>query len=243
MNNLKGKVAIITGASSGIGLAIGKAFARVGASVVLAARREALLAAAVAEIESGGGRALAVAADVTREDDVQRLFERTAYHFGPVDILVNNAGVFTGAPTDELSAETWRQVVEINLTGAFLCSREALRVMKGRRQGRIINMGSISAKAPRPHSIAYTSTKFALEGMTRSLALDGRPFGITASIVHPGNTETQIWDGKEELAHAEGVMKPDDLAQVFVTVATMPEGVNLLESVILPITMPFLGRG
>jgi NAD(P)-dependent dehydrogenase (short-subunit alcohol dehydrogenase family) len=171
------------------------------------------------------------------------LFRQTIDAYGRIDILVNNAGVSKGAPTDELSLEVWQQVIDVNLTAAFLCSREALKLMKSRRSGRIINIGSVSAKVPRVNSAAYTTSKFGLEGLTRSLALDAREFGIAVSILHPGNTLTPIWNGREEIARKEGVMSPDDLARVAVTIATLPPDVNLLESIVLPVSMPFVGRG
>jgi NAD(P)-dependent dehydrogenase (short-subunit alcohol dehydrogenase family) len=163
--------------------------------------------------------------------------------FGRVDILVNNAGVSKGGPTDELSLEVWQQVIGVNLTGAFLCSREAFKIMKSQRTGRIINIGSVSAKVPRINSAPYTTSKFGLEGLTRSLALDGREFGIAVSILHPGNTATPIWVEREQIARQEGVMSPDDLARVAVTIAALPPEVNLLESLVLPVSMPFVGRG
>jgi NAD(P)-dependent dehydrogenase (short-subunit alcohol dehydrogenase family) len=243
MGQLQDRIAVITGASTGIGQSIAAAFAAEGAKTVLASRSREKLEVAADEIRSAGGQAHVVPTDVTVEDEVVDLFRQTLAAYGRVDILVNNAGVSKGAPTDELSLEVWQQVIAVNLTAAFLCSREALKIMKSQRSGRIINIGSVSAKVPRSHSAAYTTSKFGLEGLTRSLALDARDFGIAASILHPGNTATPIWTGREEIARREGVMSPDDLARVAVTIATLPPEVNLLESIVLPVSMPFVGRG
>ncbi len=243
MNSLQDRVAVVTGASTGIGAAIAQAFAAAGARVVLAARSQDKLAALVAAITATGGKAVAVAADVTSEADVAHLFAATQSAFGPLDILVNNAGIAAPGKTEELAPDAWRRVIDVNLTGAFLCSREALAVMKPRRSGRILNIGSISSKMPRPHSAAYTASKFGLEGLTRSLALDGREFGIAVSVMQPGNVDTPLWTGREDAVRREGLMSPADLAQVAVMMMSLPPEANLLEAVILPVSQPFLGRG
>ena len=243
MGQLQDQVAVITGASSGIGARIAAAFASEDARTVLAARRRDRLEALAEEIQGAGGRALVVSTDVTDEAQVAALFQKTSDAFGRVDILVNNAGIGGAGPTEELSLEVWQRVLDVNLTGAFLCSREALRIMRPRRSGRIINIGSVSAKVPRTDSAAYTTSKFGLEGLTRSLALDARSSGIAVSILHPGNTVTPIWRGREEIARKEGAMSPDDIARIVVMMATLPPELNLLEGVILPVSMPFVGRG
>ena len=243
MGQLQEQVAVITGASSGIGARIAAAFASEDARTVLAARRRDRLEALAEEIQDAGGRALVVSTDVTDEAQVAALFQKTTDAFGRVDILVNNAGIGGAGPTEELSLEVWQRVLDVNLTGAFLCSREALRIMRPRRSGRIINIGSVSAKVPRADSAAYTTSKFGLEGLTRSLALDARSSGIAVSILHPGNTVTPIWRGREEIARKEGAMSPDDIARIVVMMATLPPELNLLEGVILPVSMPFVGRG
>ena len=243
MGQLQEQVAVVTGASTGIGKSIAVAFEAEGAKVVLASRNREKLEAAAKEIQDAGGTALVVPTNVSVEADVEDLFRQILEAFGRVDILVNNAGITTKAPTDELTLAAWQSVLDVNLTGAFLCSREALKIMKRQQSGRIINIGSISAKVPRPNSAPYVTSKFGLEGFTRSLALDGREHGISVCILHPGNTATPIWEGREDQAQKEGVMSPDDLARVAVTMATLPPDVNVLESIVLPVKMPFLGRG
>lgn len=243
MGQLTDRIAIVTGASAGIGRGIATAFAREGASVVLAARRREPIEALAREIESAGGKALAVPTDVTVEAQVLSLFQRTLDAYGRLDILVNNAGLAAGKPTEELSLDTWRRVLDCNITGAFLCSREAFKIMKRQGSGRILNIGSISAKVPRPHSAAYTTSKFALEGLTRSLAVDGRGHGVSASVLQPGNVATPLWNGREDMMQREGAMSPEDVARVAVTMMALPPEVNFYEAVVLPLTMPMLGRG
>ncbi len=243
MGKLQDQVTVITGASSGIGASIATAFAAEGATTVLAARRQDRLEAAAGEIRSTGGSALVVPFDITVEEQVRELFQKTRDAFGRVDILINNAGIARGGPTEKLTLQDWQKVLDVNLTGAFLCSREALRIMKPRRSGRIINIGSVSAKVPRFASAPYTTTKFGLEGLTRSLALDARRSGISVSILHPGNTTSEMWRGREETARREGSMSPEDVARIVVMMATLPPEVNMLEGVVLPLSMPFVGRG
>lgn len=243
MAKLQDRIAIVTGGGTGIGKGIALAFAAEGAKVVLASRNRDNLDAAAAEISGAGGSAMVVPTDVTVEAEVIDLFRQTTEAHGRLDILVNNSGISTGTPTDELSLEDWQRVVDVNLTAAFLCSREAFRVMKPQGRGRIVNVGSVSAKVPRPNSAPYTATKFGLEGLTRSLAVDGRAHGIAVSVVQPGNTESLIWQGREAAAEKEGIMAAADVASAVVTMVSLPDGVNLFESTILPVTMPLLGRG
>lgn len=243
MNQLAERVAIVTGASSGIGRAIAEAYAAEGATVVLAARSADKLDEVAAAIGKTGGTAIPVRTDVTREAEVIALFRRVMADHGRLDILVNNAGGNVKSTTHELSLADWQRIIDLNLTAAFLCSREALKVMIPQKGGRIINIGSVSAKMPRVHSAAYTTSKFGLEGLTRSLALDGREHGIAVSILQPGNTATAIWEGRADQGRKEGIMQSEDVARVALLMATLPEGVSLLEGVILPFSMPFLGRG
>jgi len=242
MGRLSGRVGVVTGASSGIGEAIAEGLAAEGMAVVLAARRADRLDQLAARIAAAGGRARAVRTDVTVEDDVICLFHAVNNEFARLDLLVNCAGFADPTPTHELSLERWRAIVDANLTSAFLCSREALKIMRPQKRGRIINIGSISATMPRPDQIGYTSTKFALDGLTRSLALDGRPHGITASIIHPGSTATELVPNMHARPSAE-TMKAAEVAAVAVLTACLPDETNLLEATILPIAQPFLGRG
>jgi NAD(P)-dependent dehydrogenase (short-subunit alcohol dehydrogenase family) len=243
MKQLEGRIAIVTGASTGIGKAIAKEYSQEGAVSVAVARSPDKLGTLVQEIASAGGRAEAIAADVSIEADVQRVFSSVLQRYGRVDILVNNAGITSRLPTDELPLADWERVIAVNVTGAFLCAREALRAMKPRRSGRIINIGSVAAKAPRPDSIAYTTSKSALEGMTRSLAIDARDWGIGVSVLQPGNTRTELWTRRGALAEKEGIMDPRDVARVAVLIASLPNGTNLFEAIVHPIRMPWMGRG
>jgi NAD(P)-dependent dehydrogenase (short-subunit alcohol dehydrogenase family) len=242
MHSLVGRTAIVTGASSGIGEAVARRFSAAGASVVITARRADRLSALADELNGAGGSVAAIAADVTREEQVERLFGEAVRRHGRLDILVNNAGVADSTPIEDLSLERWREVMDSNLVSAFLCCRAAFGLMKSQGQGRIIVVGSISALTPRPRSPAYTASKFALEGLTRSLALDGREHGVTVGIVHPGSTATELAPGLAS-ANPNRTMRPDAVAEIVHCVAAMPNAVNVLHSVVLPIAQPFLGRG
>jgi NAD(P)-dependent dehydrogenase (short-subunit alcohol dehydrogenase family) len=249
---LDGKVAIVTGASNGIGRAIAEAFAAAGAKTVLAARRAELLNEIAAGIEARGGVALPVPTDVTREEAVTALFAAAQKTFGRLDVLVNNAGIATHKPTEEITLDYWQNALAINLTAPFLCSRAAIRAMKEQapQGGRIINMGSISSKTPRPDSIPYTTTKFALQGMTHQLTQDGRKYNIVASIIHPGSTLSSFsaFAGRTEAGAGETpadyIMTADEVAKVAVLMAALPPEVNLYEATILPNHQrSFIGRG
>jgi NAD(P)-dependent dehydrogenase (short-subunit alcohol dehydrogenase family) len=239
---LRGRVVLVTGASSGIGEATALAFARVGAKVVLAARRIERLRDLAARIAGEGGTAQEIRADVTREEDVARLFAATVERFGTLDVLVNNAGIADATPTETLSLDRWRAVIDANLTSAFLCGRAALRIMQPKGRGRIINIGSLSAHVPRAHSAAYTASKFALDGLTRSMAVDGRAHGIAVSIFHPGMVATELAPGMAA-APAEQMSDASDTADILVHMASVPDHLNFLEGLMLPLAVPFLGRG
>jgi NAD(P)-dependent dehydrogenase (short-subunit alcohol dehydrogenase family) len=187
---LQGKIAIVTGASNGIGRGIAETFAAEGAKTVLVARRAVLLEEVAAAIKSRGGEALPVPSDLTKEDAVTALFALVQKAFGRIDVLVNNAGIATHRNTEDITLEYWREALDINITAPFLCAREAIRLMKAQepKGGRIINIGSVSAKTPRPDSLPYTVTKFGLQGMTHQLTMDGRKHNIVSSIIHPGAT-------------------------------------------------------
>ena len=240
MGQLDGKTAIVTGGGTGIGKAIAEALAAEGATCVLAARNAERLEEAAKSIPN----AVAMACDVTDDEQVDALFDQTAANHGPVDILVNNAGMAFPTPTHELPPDAFRQVIAVNLTGCFLCARKALQQMIPRREGRILNIGSISGQMSRPHSVAYTTSKFGLDGMTRSLALDAREHGIAVSVLHPGNVPTNIWQGRvEEMRAAEGMVPLEDIGKAALAMLTMAPEVNMLSSVILPLSQPYLGRG
>ncbi len=240
---LRGKVALVTGASKGIGAGVAVALARRGCQVVLTARDHTALQAVVAGISASGGTAHAISGDVTSEVDVEQLFAQVVERFGRLDILVNNAGMAISGRIDELSLADWLQVQAVNVTGVFLCSRAAARIMKPQKSGKIINIGSISGQMPRPKSVPYTTSKFAVSGMTKALALELRPFNIAVSCVHPGNVMTDIWQASPDVPEREGVMSVADVAEVVATIAALPATVNMFETVILPVSQPYLGRG
>lgn len=243
MPRLGGKTAIVTGAGSGIGKAIARVLAEEGARLVLAGRRIAALEATANEIASIGVENLVVPTDVTDEVQVIALFER-AKQLGPtLDLVVNNAGTFEGGPIESLDLATWQHVVAVNLTGPFLGTREAMRVMKPQGSGRIINIGSISAQMPRMHSVPYTTTKHGLVGLTKAAALEGREFGISVCCLHPGNVETERRAASDALADQEPMMTPAELAETVRTMATLPNHVTMLEAIVLPVGQAYVGRG
>jgi NAD(P)-dependent dehydrogenase (short-subunit alcohol dehydrogenase family) len=244
------RVAVITGAGSGIGRATARAFLAAGYRVALLGRR----ADALAETAGESG-ALVLPTDVTDPAQVDAAFDAIAAAFGRVDVLFNNAGIFgPAASVDEVSVEAWDATVAVNLTGAFLCARATVRIMKAQNPqgGRIINNGSISAHAPRPLSVAYTTTKHAITGMTKAIDLDGRPFGISCGQIDIGNTATEITAG---LGVGAGALQADgsrrveptfdvsDAAATVLFMAELPASVNVRELVITAAGMPFGGRG
>lgn len=243
MEELSNRVAIVTGASSGIGKTIAQTFVKAGARVVLVSNELEALNETAKELSESGGVCTAIEADITKEEDVIKLHEKTLNLFGRIDLLVNNAGVATSAAIDEISFQDWQKVIDVNLTGAFLCSRESFIVMKQQSGGRIINIGSVSSKVPRPGSLPYVASKAGLEGLTKSLALEGREFSITASILYLGNTMSGFWEKSPEVAAQEGVMSKETVAKMVLNVASMPDDVLVMETTLLPVNMPFLGRG
>jgi NAD(P)-dependent dehydrogenase (short-subunit alcohol dehydrogenase family) len=247
-----GKVALVTGGGSGIGRAVALALLREGYRVVLAGRRPDALAETVA-LAPPGTTALPVPADVTDPASVRALFEQTVAAFGRLDVLFNNAG--TGAPPlplEDLTFDQWRRVVDVNLTGPFLCTQEAFRVMKGQspRGGRIINNGSISATAPRPNSAPYTATKHAVTGLTKSTALDGRKYDIACGQIDIGNAATEMTTRMAEgvpqangTIAAEPRMDVEHVARAVVYMAGLPLEANVLFMTVMATTMPLVGRG
>jgi NAD(P)-dependent dehydrogenase (short-subunit alcohol dehydrogenase family) len=246
-----GKVAVVTGAGSGIGRAVARLMLAGGYRVALAGRREAQLH----ETADGHPEALALACDVTRPDDVERLFEATRQRWGRVDVLFNNAGVFgPAASVDEISLADWNATVAVNLTGSMLCAAAAVRAMKAQepKGGRIINNGSISAHSPRPRTVAYTVTKHAMTGLTKSIELDGRGFGITCGQIDIGNTATEIMDtigvGSGALQadgsrRVEPMFPVEDAARAVLLMANMPAAASVGSVVITAAGMPYIGRG
>ena len=248
---MESKIAVVTGAGSGIGAAVAAALGHDGWTVVLAGRRRTRLeevAAAHADLPFDP-----VPTDVTDEESVRNLFDITTTRHGRVDLLFNNAGM--GAPPrdlDEIPLEEWQNVVDVNLTGAFLGTREAFRVMRRQQPqgGRIINNGSISAHAPRPRSIAYTATKHAITGLTKSTALDGRPYDITCGQIDIGNAATDLTaETAQGVMQADGSiraeprMRAEDVARAVVYMASLPLDSNVATITVMATKMPFVGRG
>jgi NAD(P)-dependent dehydrogenase (short-subunit alcohol dehydrogenase family) len=245
------RVAIVTGAGSGIGAATSLALAAESWRVVLAGRRQEALAA-VAD-RDGAGRLHPVPTDVTDEGSVRALFDEAVAAYGRVDLVVNNAG--RSAPPLEIDAlplAEWQAVVAVNLTGVFLCTREAFRVMRDQRPqgGRIINNGSISAQVPRPLSAAYTATKHAVTGLTKSTSLDGRPYNIACGQIDIGNAATEMTERMAAgVRQADGSLRPEprmsveDVARAVVYMAGLPLDANVANMTVLATTMPYIGRG
>jgi NAD(P)-dependent dehydrogenase (short-subunit alcohol dehydrogenase family) len=245
------RIAVVTGAGTGIGSGAATALAAEGWLVVLAGRRPAPLR----ELAAAHPDLLLdpVPTDVSDEDSVRKLFDVTMTRHGRVDLLFNNAGM--GGPPrelDEIRLNEWQAVVNVNLTGAFLCTREAFRIMRRQQPqgGRIINNGSIAAHTPRPRSIAYAATKHAITGLTKSTALDGRHYGIACGQIDPGNTETAMTAGLSEgVLQADGSIQAEpwmnvaDVARAVVYMASLPLDSNVAAITVMPTKMPFVGRG
>ncbi|WP_425834563.1 SDR family oxidoreductase [Streptomyces fractus] len=246
------RTAVVTGAGSGIGRAVALELLRAGWRVALAGRRTETLEATAALAPDTGS--LVVRADVSRPEDVTALFSAARDRFGRLDLLFNNAGTFGpgGVGIEDLEYGAWRQVVDVNLNGAFLCAQAAFRQMKEQdpQGGRIINNGSISAHAPRPRSIAYTTTKHALTGLTKSLSLDGRPYRIACGQIDIGNAATDMTEAMRrgvpqangELV-AEPVMDVGDVARTVRHMAELPLEANVQFATVLATNMPYIGRG
>jgi NAD(P)-dependent dehydrogenase (short-subunit alcohol dehydrogenase family) len=247
------KIALITGAGSGIGKASALALMRAGWSVVLAGRRKELLEDVAREGQSTGMRTLVVPTDVADVASIRNVFAQTKATFGRLDLLFNNAGIGAPAvPMEDLPFEKWKAVVDTNLTGSFVCTQEAIKIMKDQtpRGGRIINNGSISAHAPRPNSVAYTSTKHAVTGLTKSTSLDGRKYDIACGQIDVGNAETPLAARmKDGVPQADGAVRPEPLmdvenvANAVVYMASLPLDANVQFLTVMATKMPFVGRG
>ena len=247
------KVAVVTGAGQGIGKAVAHALLDEGYAVVFAGRRRETLESAVAEAGAATDAARAVPADVGRPDSVAALFAEAKAAFGRLDLLFNNAGISAPAvPLEDLRLDKWRAVVDTNLTGVFLCTQEAFRMMKAQRPmgGRIINNGSVSSHVPRPNSAPYTATKHAVTGLTRSTALDGRKYDIACGQIDVGNAATEMTQRMSQgVAQADGsiaseaTMAVENVARAVVYMASLPLDANVQFMTVLATRMPFIGRG
>ena len=248
-----GKVAIVTGAGSGVGKCAALALLAEGYAVALAGRRPELLEAVAAEAGPASSRALAVTTDVTDPESVRALFASTKENFGRLDVLFNNAGIF--APPvllEDLTYDQWKAVVDTNLTGAFLCTQEAFRLMASQvpTGGRIINNGSVSALTPRPNSAPYTATKHAMTGLTKSTSLDGRKYNIACGQIDIGNAATGATAAMAEgVPQANGTIAPEPrfdpehVARAVVYMAGLPLDVNVQFMTVMATKMPLIGRG
>jgi NAD(P)-dependent dehydrogenase (short-subunit alcohol dehydrogenase family) len=247
-----GKVALVTGGGSGIGKAAAVALAREGFAVVIAGRRPERLQEVAREIEGFGGQVLAVPTDVGDPAQVKNLFARTKERFGRLDVLFNNAGFGASAPIEELPYERWKGVIDSILTGSFLCTQEAFKIMKDQQPkgGRIINNGSISAHVPRPNSVAYTSAKHAITGLTRSTSLDGRKYDISCGQIDVGNALTEMTERMTRgvpQANGQVMVEPtmdvQNVARSIVFMATVTPEANVQFLTVMATKMPFIGRG
>lgn len=247
------KIALVTGAGSGIGKSAMLALAREGYACVLAGRRKEPVEAVAAEIAKGGGEAIAVPTHVGEPESVDALFEAVKDRFGRLDVIFNNAGVNAPAmPLEDLPFEQWQAVVAANLTGVFLCAQGAFRLMKEQdpQGGRIINNGSISAHTPRPHAIAYNATKHGVSGITKSVALEGRPYNIACGQIDIGNAATDMTQKMTGgVLQANGTLATEPrmdvkaVADAIVYMAGLPLDANVLTMTVMATTMPYVGRG
>lgn len=238
---LTGQAVIVTGGTRGIGLAIARAALAEGAQVLITGRSQTSVDEALAATADAG--LFGMPADVASEADTQAVFERALALFGKVDAVINNAGIARAGAIENLRLKDFQMVMDTNLTGAFLYSREAFRVMKGQGGGRILNIGSISSQVPRFGSVPYTTSKFGLQGMTRALAVEGRELGIMVSCLHPGNVYTDIWDKAPAAVIDEPKMDVADIARVAVLMLSMPANATIIDATVLDHRQPFLGRG
>lgn len=250
---MQSRTAIVTGAGSGVGRAVATALLKTGWNVVLCGRTRKTLEATASLIAEHGGEIVVLPCDVTIAQDIEQAFETVVRHFGRLDILFNNAGSSSPpALIDEISPEAWQRVVDVNLTGTFLCARQAFRIMRQQtpQGGRIINNGSISGHAPRPGSVPYTATKHAITGLTKALSLDSRPFSIASGQIDIGNAATDMTtkmsqgvpqaDGSRRI---EPTMDVKCVADAVLYMANLPLTANVLSMTVMASSMPFVGRG
>jgi NAD(P)-dependent dehydrogenase (short-subunit alcohol dehydrogenase family) len=249
----RSKVALVTGAGSGIGKAVSIGLLKAGYAVVLAGRRAEALERTIQEAGEDRSHSLGAPSDVSDPDSVRALFGRTKETFGRLDVLFNNAGINApGVPLEELTVQQWRSVVDTNLTGAFLCTQQAFALMKDQtpRGGRIINNGSISAYTPRPNSVAYTATKHAVTGLTKSTSLDGRKYDIACGQIDIGNAATEMTTRMAQgivQANGDVMIEPrldlDHVVNAVVYMAGLPLDANVQFMTVMATKMPFIGRG
>jgi NAD(P)-dependent dehydrogenase (short-subunit alcohol dehydrogenase family) len=246
------RIALVTGAGTGIGRAVSLALAEDGFSVVLAGRRREPLEGTARQLEPYGRPTLVVPTDIAVQEQVKALFAKTKERFGRLDLLFNNAGFGAGGALEDVPLDKWKAVVDTNLTGTFLCTQEAVKIMKAQEPhgGRIINNGSISAHAPRPGSVAYTATKHAITGLTKSTSLDCRKYDITCGQIDIGNAATEMTERM-----ANGIIQPNgtimveprmdvrNVGKAVVFMASLPPDENVQFMTIMAAKMPFVGRG
>lgn len=240
---LEDKVAVVTGGNGGIGKGIAEALAKEGCHLAICGRNLEKLSAAAGELADHGADVLARQVNVAEEGEVAEFFEAVMKRFGRVDILVNNAGNFDGGRMDKVSLKAWNNVIGACLTGTFLCSRAAFSIMKNQGGGRILNIGSISAQRPREGSAPYAAAKFGVWGLTQAIALDGRPFNITCSCLHPGNVLVERRQSSSLQSDEEPMMSVDTIARAAIAMLALPTDVNFLEAIVLPKDQLYLGRG
>jgi len=247
------QIALVTGASSGIGKACAQALLKDGWTVVLTGRRADALEAAIAQTGEHAARGIAIASDVGQEASVKALFEQIQARCGRLDLLFNNAGISPRATTpDDVTGDEWRQCVDVNLNGMFYCLSAAFKMMRHQspQGGRIINNGSISATAPRPGSIAYTATKHAVSGLTKTASLDGRPFDIAVGQIDIGNVASDMTAKMAVgVPQADGSIRPEPrmdisaVVETFMAMARLPLSANVLFTTVMATKMPYVGRG
>jgi len=253
MSGTQSRIALVTGGGSGIGAEVAQALANDGWKVIITGRRQAALESVISKSKKSSGELIAISADVTDEKSVKNLFSKIKDKYSRLDLLFNNAG--TGAPAveiDQLSLDDWNKVVAVNLTGVFLCTKEAFGMMRNQspQGGRIVNNGSISAYMPRPLSIAYTSTKHAISGLTKTTQLDGRKFNIACSQIDVGNAATELGSAAGQGAlqadgsvRSEPLINPAEVARAVLYMASLPLEANVANMTIMATKMPFVGRG
>ena len=248
MRSLAGRSVIVTGGGSGIGREIALAFARHGSRTAVIGRTEAKLSETCAAAAGLPGEVHSIVADVTDEASVDQAFGRVDQLFGGCEILVNSAGSFEGGgPVVDLPMSAWQQVIDVNVTGMFLCAKQAFTRMIPAGGGRVINIGSIAGRRPRLHSVAYSTSKFAVRGMTQALAIEGREHSIAVSVINPGNTavarRTDRSTTTGSYSSSEPEISTEAIAETALLMGQIEDGANVFDATVLPIEQDYLGRG